>query len=336
MNLSRRSALALALSGAVATALTACSQSGSTTGGASPAAGSEVKVTVVSGPLTDPFFSAMKAGTEAAGNDLGVTVNYTAPKDLSNLGPDLSRLEDAALAGKPSAVVVSDFLPDAQDPPIQALVEAGIPVVFMNAGPTWEKLGGVTFIGENPQDVGKQAGQRFAADGAKSVLCVNHVPGNPTLEARCNGLDKSVSAAGGTTKVLNIPADQASNPTAVTTAISGALRSDDAVDAVFTLGSGIAENAVKAVASAGSTATVGTTDLSRNVLSQIQSGKIAFAADQQPYLQGYYSVLAAVQKVRYGLQPIGQVGTAPLFITKDNVDEIIASNDANNGIRGAA
>lgn len=297
---------------------------------------SDVKVVVVSGPLSDPFFGAMKAGVEQAGKDLGVTVQYTAPTDLKNLGPDLARLTEAASAANPSAVVISEFIPDAQDSGIEKLIAADIPVVFMNAGPNWESLGGTTYIGEDPTIFGYQAGVKLADAGATRVLCVNHVPGNPTMDSRCAGLESALEASGGSASILSIPADQSTNPTGVTTAISGALRSDQAIDAVLTLGSGVAENAVKAIASAESSAILGTGDLSKNVLDMIKSGEIAFAIDQQPYLQGYYSVLAAAQTVGLGLHPIGQVVTAPLFITKDNVEETIVINDKNNGIRGAS
>lgn len=337
MHLNRRRTLAAGVCALVALSVAACSSGTTKSSGASAAAvKKDIKVVVVSGPLTDPFFSAIKAGTAQAGKDLGVDVQYTAPSSLNNLGPDLSRLEDAAMASKPTAVVASEFLPDAQDPSLKKITAAGIPLVFMNAGPNWQSLGGLTFIGEDPTTVGLQAGEQLSDDGAKKVLCVIHVPGNPTLEARCKGLNQALTAAGGTTKTLTIPADQSSNPTAVSTAISGALRSDKSIDGVFTLGSGIAEAAAKGVKSANSTAMIGTTDLSKNVLALVKDGTLKFTVDQQPFLQGYYAILAAAQKVQYGIHPIGQVKTSPLFITKDNVDETITLNDENNGIRGAS
>lgn len=331
MHLHKRFTRAVVAAGALALVLAGCAPSNS------PSDSSQnLKIVVVSGPLSDPFFSAMKKGAEQAGQDLGATVQYTAPNDLKNLGPDLARLGDAALSAQPDAVVVSEFLPDAQDPGLKSIVAAGVPLVFMNAGPNWETLGGLTYVGEDPNIVGSQAGDQLMAAGAKNVLCVNHVPGNPTLESRCEGLKDKITAAGGNSTVLNIPADQASNPTSVTTAISGALRADPSIEAVFTLGSGVAENAVRAAESAGSDAIIATTDLSKNVLDLVKAGDIAFALDQQPYLQGYYTVLAAIQAVRLGVHPIGQVGTSPLIITRENVDETIRVNDENAGLRGAA
>ena len=56
----------------------------------------------------------------------------------------------------------------------------------------------------------------------------------------------------------------------------------------------------------GSKAKVGTTDLSTQVLQDVADGKLLFTIDQQPYLQGYYSVLIAYQYVKYGMRPDSQ------------------------------
>ena len=100
---------------------------------ASPA-DTDLKITVVSGPLADPFFGAMKAGTEQAAKDFGVDVTWTAAKDLSNVGPDYARLGDAAYEGKPDGVVLSYFMPPAQDPSLNKMLDDDLPVVFMNSG----------------------------------------------------------------------------------------------------------------------------------------------------------------------------------------------------------
>lgn len=332
----RRRTLAIASLFAASLATAACSSAdGSGSGTGTGSVGKAYEITVVSGPLGDPFFSAIKSGTEAAGKDLGIKVTYTAPKDLSNPVADMVRLQTASLAGKPDAIVVSEFLPE-QDPGIQKFTDAGVPTVFMNAGPNWEKLGGLNYVGEDPVVVGTGVGQRFVDAGKKNVLCVAGIPGNPVLEARCNAMDAVMKKNGGSSTRITLAANQGGNPTAVGNAISGALRKDDTIDAVFTLGSALAESAVRSIDAVGSSAILGTTDLSTNVLSGIKSGDIAFAADQQPYLTGYYSVLIAAQYLQAGLHPIGPIDTAPNWITKDNVDEVIASNKGANGIRGAS
>ena len=87
-------------------------------------------------------------------------------------------------------------------------------------------------------------------------------------------------------------------PGKVTQAIQGALSSDSKVDAIFTLGSAIAADAVRAVQqqNLGDKVKIGSVDLSTAVLKQIKDGKIAFTIDQQPYLQGYYAVSILARK----------------------------------------
>ena len=302
--------------------------------GASKAA---LKITVISGPLADPFFGAMKAGTEQAAKDLGVKVTWNAPKDASNPGPDYSRIGDAAVAGKPDGVVLTYFSPEAQDPSLNKLTDAKVPVVFMNSGTGWDKLGGLNYVGEDATVVGTGVGERFLAAKRKNVICFNHAPGLDAVQRRCDALKETLEAAGGVKyKEVDVPLSQGQNPTVVSNALAGALKSDPSIDAVFTLGSSVAEVATKVIDDAGSDAMLGTTDLSSNVLQLIKSGDIAFASDQQPYLTGYYSVQILAQYLRTGVHPIGSIDTAPNWITKDNVDDVISINKANNGIRGAS
>lgn len=338
MNLTAKSACRALAAATLAVLVTmsaaACSSDGPS--GASGEKSDNLEITVVSGPLSDPFFGAIKAGTEQAGKDFGVKVEYTAAKDLSNLGPDYARLGDAALEGDPDGIVVSYFLPDSQEPAVKKMVEAGIPVTFMNQGLDWEKLGGLNYVGEDPTVVGEQVGQRFTDEGKKDVLCFNHGAGILVIQMRCDGLKKVVEAAGGKFTQVNVPLAQAGNPTVLSNALSGALRKNPNIDAVFTLGSAAAEMAAKVLEEQKSDATLATTDISTNVLNLIKEGKIAYAADQQPYLQGYYSVQILVQQLRLGVHPIGQIGTAPNWITKDNVDEVLKINKAHGGLRGAS
>lgn len=336
MNLTAKSARRVVAAATLAVLVAVFAACSSDDSAGSSAKSDNLTITVVSGPLSDPFFGAIKAGTAQAAKDFGVQVDYTAAKDLSNLGPDYARLSDAALAGQPDGVVMSYFLPDAQGPAVKKMIAAGIPVTFMNQGLDWEKLGGLNYIGEDPTVVGEQIGQRFTDAGKKDVICFNHAAGIQVVQMRCDGLKQVVEAAGGTFTQINVPAAQASNPTVLTSALSGALRKDPNIDAIFTLGSSAAELAAKVIEEQKSSATLATCDISTNVLNLIKDGKIAYAADQQPYLQGYYAVQTLVQDLRLGVHPIGQIGTSPNWVTKANVAELLKINKEHSGLRGAS
>jgi simple sugar transport system substrate-binding protein len=61
------------------------------------------------------------------------------------------------------------------------------------------------------------------------------------------------------------------------------------------------------------------------VLDAVSRGRLAFAVDQQAYLQGYLPVVLLTERARYGLFPAtdgGVIPTGPNFVTKENADKV--------------
>ena len=62
-------------------------------------------------------------------------------------------------------------------------------------------------------------------------------------------------------------------------------------------------------------------DLLPNTLDGIAAGDLDFTIDQQPYLQGFYTVMEmAMFKLSGGLTGPSEINTGLKFVTKDNVD----------------
>jgi len=70
---------------------------------------------------------------------------------------------------------------------------------------------------------------------------------------------------------------------------------------------------------------VGAFDLAPEVLEAVRTGKLLFAVDQQPYLQGYLPVVMLANRARYGLLPSqgDVVATGANFVTAENADQAI-------------
>jgi len=334
-----RSAKSAAILMAAAAVLTtaACSTGGSS-GGSSAASEKPVNIIVVSGPLDDPFFSAMKRGTDDAAKQLGVTTQYLSPSSSKEgSGPTLARLIRDAINKKPDAIVIANFFPDAENPVIKEATDAGIPVIIHNTGAdNWQALGALSYVGLEAGPVGKEAAKEMGALNVGKVLCVNPVPGNPFLAQACDGLDAGMKEQGKSTANITIPYADSTNPTKVTQSIEGALKADPSISGVFVFGSAVAQNAKTAADNVGRKITIGTGDVSTQVLKDIQSGSMAFALDSQPYLQAYYPVQMAAQYVRYGIAPVGPIVTGPRAITQNNVADVIKVNEETKGIRGAS
>ena len=318
-------------------AVSACqnsSPSASSSGGSS----NKPLIICVCGPTSDPFFGAYKLGNDIAEKDLGVNVDYSAAPNENQLAADYVPLIRAAIARKPAALIVGDFIPSAFDPAIKDAVAAGIPVVLTSVGAdSWQSDGAIGFVGENPALMGIAAAKQELQAGATNGLCVNHLPGAGTLQARCDAYIATLKSAGVTASEMEIPVTENQNDQQVTQDIVGYLRSHTAVDAIFTLGPTIAVDAIAARTQTGrSKIVVGTTDISAGDLAALKSGSLSFICDQQPFLQGYYGVQIAAQYVLYRVAPAGQVSTGPFVITQQNVGTVEQVMQHYPGIRGAS
>lgn len=69
----------------------------------------------------------------------------------------------------------------------------------------------------------------------------------------------------------------------------------------------------------------GTFDLSPEIVANIENGTTLFAVDQQPFLQGYLSVVTLHLLQRYNISPALPVtATGPGFVDKSNIELVKA------------
>lgn len=303
------------------TATLAGGGTGSTTGQAGSRADIHIAV-VTHGQASDPFWSVVKNGVDQAAKDMGVTVQYQAPDKFDMVA--MSQLIDAAVATKPDGLVVS--VPDANalSPSITKAIQAGIPVITINSGSDVSKsLGALTHIGQTEYEAGFGGGEKMAAAGVKSALCVNQEVGNAGLDARCKGFTDAMTKAGAKVEVLAV---DLANPTNSQQRIQAALQSKPDVDGVLTLGPTGATPALAALKAGNMMGKIklATFDLSPDVLQAINSGDVLFAIDQQQYLQGYLPiVLLTLYKTNLNTIANEVLMTGPGFVTKDNAARVI-------------
>ena len=145
-------------------------------------------------------------------------------------------------------------------------------------------------------------------------ICLDQQQGAVQLEARCNGIKDTFK---GKMEVLyvagyDMPPSKAR--------MQAKLQQDPSIDYVVTLGAPFAPVVLDAVGAAGSSAKVGTFDMSPVAIGLIAKGKLQWAIDQQPYVEGYEAVDMLWLYVTNGDTVGGgePVLTGPFFVTKDN------------------
>jgi simple sugar transport system substrate-binding protein len=284
-------------------------------GAAAKAGGGDITVAVVTHAAPgDAFWDVVKSGAEAAGKQEGVKVTYSGDPDPAKQ----SQLIDNAVAQKVQGIAVSMANPDGLKESIQKAIAAGVPVITINSGLEKSKeFGALTHVGQSEELAGEGAGAKLKSLGAKKMLCVIHEAGNVGLESRCAGAKKTFG--GGQNLQVDI-----SNVADAQNTIKSKLLADPGIDGILTLNDGIAKAAVAAKKEANSKALIATFDVSSDVTDAVLAGDIAFAVDQQPYLQGYLPVVFFALKFRNGNDVGGgqPVYSGPGYVTKDNAAQV--------------
>ncbi|ORA31427.1 substrate-binding domain-containing protein [Mycobacterium aquaticum] len=307
---------------AIVIGLSACSSTGGkpqTSGGGMTAGQADTPrftvAMVTHGPPGDTFWDLVRKGAETAAAKDNIELKYSSELQ----GPDQANLVQNAVDSKVDAIAVTLARPEALTGAVQRAVAAGIPVVALNAGiDAWKAAGAKAYFGQDEKISGIAAGKRLAADGAKKVVCVIQDQGNIALESRCAGVAEGY---GGRMQTLNV---NGTDMPSVQSTITAKLQQDPSIDYVVALGAPIAITATEAVATAGSGAKVATFDTNAALVDAIKGGKVQWAIDQQPFLQGYLAVDALWLYLNNG-NVIGggqPTLTGPAFIDRSNVDAI--------------
>ncbi|WP_420000594.1 sugar ABC transporter substrate-binding protein [Streptomyces boninensis] len=229
----------------------------------------------------DAFWDIVQKGGEQAASKDNVELHY----NNDDKAEGQATLVQNAIDQKMDGIIVTLAKPDAMRDNVEAAVKAGIPVVTINSGEQFSKaMGALTHIGQNEGVAGEAVGEKLNETDRKKAICVIHEQGNVSLEERCAGVKKTFK---GDIENLTVDGTDAGGSTA---SIQSKLESSKDLDAVVTLNAGIAGYALKAKDETGSEAEVSTFDLNKEVAEKLESKDIAFAVDQQPYLQGYLAV----------------------------------------------
>jgi len=291
--------------------------SGSSSSGGGSGAGSDFRVDVITHASPgDSFWDVVKAGSEQAAEDTGVDMHYSNDPDPGKQ----STLIDSAVADGTDGLVISMANPPALEDSIKKAVAAGVPVITINSGiDDWQDFGAITHVGQSETLAGKAAGEQLSNAGLSNVICVIQEAGNVALEDRCAGAKSTFTGS-----MQNLQTDNTDLQKSQST-IEAKLQQDDSIDGILTLGGDMEGAAVAAVDTVGSDITVGTFDLNATVAQDVLDGKVLFAIDQQPYVQGYLGVTGIYLKLLNGNDIGGgePVYSGPAIITKENAEAVL-------------
>ena len=291
------------------------------------------------------FWSVVYKGAKDAAKDTGCKLSETYGSQQQGQAQPDDNAENAqlqnAVNAKVNGIIVSDHAPSVMNSTLAAASAAGIPVVLVNAGCDDADIAAskaITCVGQPEQLAGKQAGQRFAKEGATNVLCVIHQSGQNLLD-RCDGIAQGLGvgakcatgdapAAGPacTELILSTP-NAASNPQQAVGQVTAYLQSHPGVTAVMTLNNAIGQSLVVAKPAK---VKIATFDLSSDVQNDLQASPptLDFAVDQQQYLQGYLPVQFLYVYAKHEGNAVGggtTVASGPKLVDATNIKSVAAA-----------
>jgi simple sugar transport system substrate-binding protein len=289
------------------------------------------------------FWSVVYKGAKDAAKDLGCTLTETYGSQTGGQAEPDDNAENAqiqdAINAHVDGMAISDHDPSLMNPTIKSAVSKGIPVVLLNAGCDDQDIAAseaMTCVGQPEQLAGQASGGRFKQLGATNVLCVIHQSGQNLLD-RCNGIAQGLGV-GQQCKQGNPPSkgpacteltlstpNAASNPQQAIGQVTSYLQSHPQINAVMTLNNAIAASLVNAHPQ---NVKIATFDLSSDVENEIKAGTLAFAVDQQQYLQGYLPIQFLYLYKKHEGQSVGggtTVASGPLLVDKTNISNVSAA-----------
>ena len=280
---------------------------------------------------SSPFWATYYKGLYAAAAKYGVTVKALAPPGASPTPTQEAELLNSAVAAHPDGLIVS--YPDAQALQAESdkAISEGIPIIAVNA-PDYRLAGKripyMFYVGENSRLAG-----RAMADAAlnakphlKQGVCIS-VPGNQTLEERCQGWVAEMKKHGLVANTLELAPTDETGPSALQARMTAYLQANPKTDVIQTQGPvGVFVTdgtlaAIQALHLSGKI-TVTSTDLSTGTVKDIENGTLLATLDQQGYLEGYLPVEFLYLYKKYGFKMPANIYTGPFVINKSNVRQI--------------
>ncbi|HUA43796.1 MAG TPA: substrate-binding domain-containing protein [Solirubrobacteraceae bacterium] len=295
------------------------------------------------------FWSVVYKGAHSAAADLGCTLTEVWGSQQQGQAEPDDNAENAqindAINEHVDGLAVSDHDPALMNPTLAKASADGIPVVLLNAGCDDADIAAthaITCVGQPETLAGQAAGAEFKTLGATNVLCIIHQSGQNLLD-RCNGIATALGvgplcktgsapkAGPACTELTLSTPNAASNPTQAVGQVTAYLQTHPQINAVMALNNAIGTAVVSS--NPANKPKIATFDLNSGVQADIQNGSMAFAVDQQQYLQGYLPIVFLYLYNKDHGQSVGggtTVASGPLIVTKSNISRVssaIASGD---------
>ena len=286
----------------------------------------ELTVAFVPKALNSPFWGQMQKAGEVEAASLGVHLVSLAADRETDVERQYQIIENLIQQGV-DAILLAPSGSKELVPAIKKANDAGIPVLLLDTRIDEAAAASVgaevlTYIGSDNFEGGAVAGRYLAAelDGMGEIAIIEGISGHETADQRRLGFLSGIDASPG----MRVVASQTANweRARAYTVAENLLQAHPDLDAVFAANDEMALGAIEAIDAAGriSEIVVIGFDAIPDALVNIRSGRMLGSVAQFPSEMGRLGVKHAVELVRLGQAPPGEVLTRVELIDANNVD----------------
>jgi simple sugar transport system substrate-binding protein len=280
------------------------------------------KIVFVNHVTTNPFFVPTQYGIQDASELLGFDYQWTGSV-TSDVGEMINTF-NAAIAAKADAIAVPIVDPKAFDKPIRKALDAGIAVFSYNAdAPAGSTNPRLAYIGQDLYLSGYQMGERIvqSVDSGLVALFIA-TPGQLNIQPRLDGAIDAIKKSGKKIDVQTIATGATVNEEL--SKIKSFYLGHQDLKGMYAVDAGSTQGVAEVMKDSNLPAKGvhgGGFDLLPRTVQLIHDGFLDFTIDQQPYVQGFYTVVEAFMFLASGgLVGPANINTGLKFVTKSTVD----------------
>jgi simple sugar transport system substrate-binding protein len=277
---------------------------------------------IIYGTTGNPFWAKVVAGAQEAAEDLGVGVN------IQFAGDDpvqQNTLVESAMARGTAGIGLVLNVDDAYDSIVSEARSAGLPVVAFNVDDSMGANGNdrMSFVGQDFEiagyTIGKTMVQRGAIAAGDKLVCPVEHPDATYAINRGAGVQRALQEVGASCEVVGTGAVGLEDT--LTKLVQYLIANPD-TKGIVGLGGLPTEVAPAAAEESGLDIPVAGFDLSKAIIQNILDGKTIATVDQQPFYQGYLTVVQLYFAGTYGLVPVN-VNTGAAIIDQSNAQIVL-------------
>ncbi len=279
------------------------------------------KFVFVNHAMTNPFFTPTKYGIEDACALLGCTYQWTG-SEINKVSEMVDAMK-TAIAEKADGIAVSLVDPVAFNAVTDDALRAGIGVLSYNGDvPPGSPNKRLAYIGQDLYQSGLQVGAHILGLVSEGdVVGFIATPGSLNLQPRIDGIHDAIKNSGKLINFIEIATGVAVSDELA--AIEAYYLAHPNLKGMFAVDGGSTQSIGQVIEKyhlAAKGVHGGGYDLQPITLAQINKGNLDFTIDQQPYLQGFLSVVQLfLYKLSGGLQQPSSSNTGLHFVTRENV-----------------